>query len=356
MNPQDTPYTDAERNAMRAFLQRTEVRISTMHRIATAFIGGAGLLLLIPIFFRDAIDGILEVMLMNTEVQFPRQDPLLGTILTVLLFIFVGYNLLLSLWIPIYSLFLLLKDIVQFYFSLYAPGFAPSLVHPTFSLTGLAFPYDESVRAKRDIMQYQYQSNHIDFVIPFSEGKREAYFDHIVSETHGDIIPPSRQWARLAHEGIVNEESNKKQIERYNAAMGVARSLDRTLVEEVALAEMLIVRNIIYLRRLVLRYTKALLMFIWTTLISFIMLPFLTESRLPVFLVLGVGYFVWSMMVSRLMRLPMNWIIRHRQEHANEAQIDRQLTVLETEMRFWVRLGRVMAIGTLVLVGVSLWA
>ena len=31
----ESPYTEAERNAMRAFLQRSEVRLSTLHRIAT---------------------------------------------------------------------------------------------------------------------------------------------------------------------------------------------------------------------------------------------------------------------------------------------------------------------------------
>lgn len=38
------------RNAMRAFLQRSEVRLSTMHRIANAFLSGAGLLVLFPVF------------------------------------------------------------------------------------------------------------------------------------------------------------------------------------------------------------------------------------------------------------------------------------------------------------------
>ena len=38
MEFQPKPLTDQERNAMRAFLQRCEVRLSTLHRIATAFI------------------------------------------------------------------------------------------------------------------------------------------------------------------------------------------------------------------------------------------------------------------------------------------------------------------------------
>src|SRR5277367_1692075 len=47
-----TGFTEQERNAMRAYLQRAEVRLSAMDRVATAFISGAGLLVLFPIFFR----------------------------------------------------------------------------------------------------------------------------------------------------------------------------------------------------------------------------------------------------------------------------------------------------------------
>ena len=44
--PADLSYTADERAAMRAFLQRCEVRLSTMHRVATALLSGAGILVL----------------------------------------------------------------------------------------------------------------------------------------------------------------------------------------------------------------------------------------------------------------------------------------------------------------------
>jgi hypothetical protein len=356
-NDQDTyqPYSEAERNAMRAYLQRSEVRMSTMHRIATAFIGGAGLLLLVPIFLRDAIDGILEVVLVYIR-SLPTGDlSAVGWTLLVLVLAFLLYNFALSLWIPIYSLFLLLKDIIQFYFSLYAPGFAPSLVHPTFSLGAIALPRDDSARAKRDVIAYQQASNHVDFALPFSEKRRALYFDRLLEATQGDIIPPTRHWENLVVNGWVDENADHKQTDRYHVAMGIARSLDRTLVEEVAVTEMLMVRNVMYLRRLVLRYGKALLMFIWTTIISFIMLPFLKQSALPVLWVLAVGYLVWSMLVMRLMEQPMTWILRHRQERSGDARIDAQLTVLERDTRRWIRLARVLAIATLGCLALMQW-
>src|SRR5215207_2800306 len=63
-------YTTDERNAMRAYLARTEVRNSTLHRIAIGFVSGAGLMILIPVFFKEIIDGIILVLLRNVDRVF----------------------------------------------------------------------------------------------------------------------------------------------------------------------------------------------------------------------------------------------------------------------------------------------
>ena len=47
--------TSDERAAMRAFLQRCDVRLSTMHRVATALLSGAGILVLLPAVERDTV-------------------------------------------------------------------------------------------------------------------------------------------------------------------------------------------------------------------------------------------------------------------------------------------------------------
>jgi hypothetical protein len=326
--PEHITFSEAERNAMRAYLQRSEVRISTLHRIATAFVGGAGLLILIPVFFKDIIAGILEVIVQSLENQFPHQDPNVGIVLTLVLYALVMYPLILSLAIPVYSLYLLLKDIIHFYFSIYAPGFPATLLHPSFSLGGILFSKDESPSVKKAVMHYEYSRN-MDYMLPFSEGKRELYFDHLIETTNGDIIPESRKWDKLLADGMIPPDVKRIDVERFDAALGVVRSLDRNLVEEVATTEMLLARNVMYLRRLVLRYAKSLLMFVWTFLISFLMLPFLKDNRFPLFLVLGMGYFVWSLFVVRLIRTPITWIYQHRLEKIHYEQIDKQLTTLE---------------------------
>src|SRR5690606_19084559 len=120
-----------------------------------------------------------------------------------------------------------------------------------------------------------------------------------------------------------------KEVARFNAAFGIARSLDRTLVEEVAMTEMALVRAAMYLRRLVIRYAKTLLMFIWTTTITFIMLPFLESKRFPMVLVMAVGYLIWSLSVQQILRQPISWIYRHRLGDVNREHVDAQLTYLE---------------------------
>ncbi len=190
-------YTDAERNAMRAFLQRCEVRISTQHRIATGFLGGAGLLLLIPIFFRDVVDGILIIVLNTVGNYFSSLGATNGWLMSVILFALLMYLFALSLAIPLYGVYLLLKDLVQFYYSLYTPGLPETVLNPSFSLTGVMFSIDESVNVKRDVILYQYQDHRSRYMMPFSEGKRGLYFDTILDQTEEAIIPRYRSLDNL---------------------------------------------------------------------------------------------------------------------------------------------------------------
>lgn len=323
-----TPLTESERNAMRGYLQRSEVRLSTLHRIATAFIGGAGLLLLIPVFFKDVVDSIIQTLLDQPLSQFTELGVTGNMLVTAALFLLILYPLGLSLAIPLYGVYLLVKDIVHFYFTIYMPGFSDKLLNPTFAITGLTLPVDEAPNIKHDVMRYQYTAHNADYMLPFNEERRELYFDKLIENTNGDIIPPSRRFERLKMLDDLPPNFDPLEVQRINAAFGIARSLDRTLVEEVAVAEMALVRHVMYLRRLVLRYVKTLLMFIWTTGVSFLMLPFLRDGRFPVFIVLAVGYLIWSLAVMSIMHFPLRWIYRH---HGNlpKNQIDTQLSMFE---------------------------
>ncbi|MBL8164864.1 MAG: hypothetical protein JNJ61_22960 [Anaerolineae bacterium] len=331
-NPQqETPFTEAERGAMRAYLQRCEVRLSTLHRVGQAFFGGAGLLILIPVFFKDAVDSLLLSLLGQVGNQFAALGTV-GLLLTMLLYAAILYPLLLSLIIPLYGVYLLLKDIVHFYFTIYTPGFSENLLNPTFSMTGVMFSVDESPRAKAAVMRYQYHATQMGFMIPFSQERQELYFDSIIKKTNGTIFPESRKIEHLKEMGVLPEPYYPDKVEHFNAALGIARGLDRTLVEEVAMTEMALVRQVLYLRRLVLRYIKTLLMFIWTTVISFMMLPLIKDARFPPLLVMALAYLIWSLAVMRIIGWPLYWIYRHRHEGRTNDQVDPQLVAMQNRI------------------------
>lgn len=350
-NHNERDVSEAERNAMRAYLQRTEVRLSTLHRIAVSFVSGAGLMILFPVFIKDEITGVLRVFINFGVSVFPTLgsgDQILGAAAMVaLLFPFI-----LSAVMPLYGLYLLLKDVIHFYFTIYTPGFPGSLFTPSFVLSGITFSPDESPEIKKRVYAYQYRKTAINFLIPFSAEKRERYFEETVSNTNGEIIPHSRQWHELLASDGLPADADRKQVEHFNTAFGLARTLDRKLVEEVATTETSMVRHVLYLRRLVLRYVSTLVMFVWATLVSFVMLAFVSDDRLPIFTLMGIGYTIWAAFTLPILHWPIHWIYRHRKGQVNQKHIDKQLTVYERQMRRFVYVAITLSIlGTLLSVG-----
>lgn len=330
------PYTRSERDAMRAYLQRTEVRLSTLHRIAVAFISGAGLLLLFPVFFKEEIVVIIRIFLTHVSEALPLYAGGEAVLLLVL-YLFLAFPFFLSCAIPLYALYLMLKDVVHFYFSIYIPGFPVELETPSFAMTGITFAPDESESVKREVLRYQYSLSSVNFAIPFSPEKRAEYFDEAIADTGGQIFPSSRRMADLEASGAIPDDADRTTVEHFNAAFGLARTLDRGLSQEVAAQEVSVVRHVLYLRRLVLRYMKTLLMFIWTSLVTFVMIPFLQAESLPTLLVLALGYLVWAALTMPIMRMPIGWIYRHRKDKRVNNHVDRQLVILETQVQNFVR-------------------
>ncbi len=103
--PSEEPIPPDERNGMRVYLQRAEVRLSTMHRVAGIFLNGAGLLILFPLLFKDVVQNMMVILVTNTSTSSISASLLLAV------------PFLISLGLPLYSLYLLLKDFVEFYFA-----------------------------------------------------------------------------------------------------------------------------------------------------------------------------------------------------------------------------------------------
>ncbi len=341
----EAPLSADARQAMRAYLQRAEVRLSTLHRIAVAFISGAGLLILLPVFFREDITVIMRIFITEALDDITIAASVPTILLRLLMFVSIALPFTLSLALPLYALWLLMKDVTHFYFTIYTPGFPAKLTTPSFALSGVCFSPDESPEAKRLILAYQYQhSSAINFAIPFSAARRAAYFEDTVRKTNGEIIPKTRRYEVIEAAGVLSDTIDRATVEHFGTAFGLARTLDRDLVKEVALSEISLVRHIIYLRRMMLRYMKTLLLFIWTTLITFIMLPFLQEPRIPVFITLSVFYFFWSLLVMPIMRTPMGWMYRHVGGVIDDSHVDTQLVILEGKVKGWVRFASLTAL------------
>ena len=303
------------RAAMRAYLQRTEVRLSTIHRVAVSFISGAGLLLLLPVFFRDTISTLINIFLDNLHNVVPQWETR-GLVFTLVLFGCLIYPFLLSLFIPLYALYLLLHDLVMFYLSAEMPGFKDTVAYPRFALSGVAFSEDESPEVKRAVLYHQYESEMpmSRFIIPRNEHEAE-YFDAVMNDTETDFLPATRTPEALAAYGVQISTDREVLTRRFNAALGLTGLVDRDLAAEVAKNEVSLVRHAYHLRRLILRYVKSILIFIWTIVIDFSLVPFLQHDSMPVFIVLAVGYLIWSVLTPQVVKLPTRWIYEVVDKH-----------------------------------------
>ena len=368
-----------EKTAMRAYLQRCEVRLSTMHRVVTAFVSGAALMVLIPVFFKDVVGALVQILLNDFGNHFSMFGTA-GVVMTGLLYATLLYVLGLSVFVPLRALYLLFKDIIDFYITVSTPDTeaAAGLHNPAFALTGVAISTDEiSEEVRRDIMRYQYHPLNIDFMLPFSDKRRQEYFEPILNDTryedertktaHYRIIPPERDLATLRSNDVLTEadEEHIRDVMYFNVAMGVGRSFQRSLVREAAKTEMSLVRHGIYLRRLIFRYVATLLIFLWTLMALFGMLSILqtdlvkknaAPAAASLFIIAG-GCVVWTLPVRYILHRPMNWIYRPLRSEDNkqpdEGSFDPQLNRLERALIPYHYVALVASILALVLAAIS---
>ncbi len=369
-------FTVDERNAMRSFIQRGEVRLSTMHRVAVGFLSGAGLLFLLPVFLKDGVLTLVSALL-NYTPNVPAGLEVGGSVSVSAIYVCLLYPFVLSLSLPAMALMLLLEDIVHFYFVGSPPNFPQELFNPRFILTGVAFSPDESEEVKARVLRYEYGTDLIGFVVSRVDAQ-SRYYSNIIDKPKRLIVPRTRKLPRLLKAGVIKlaketpledladddkvnvqgtytngdgEESILHQptvertvdeIDRFNAALGLTGFTERPLYEEVAKTEVSLVRHSLKLRRLVLRYFQALMILIWTSLITFLMLPFLqdTTGRFPLPIVFGLAYLIWALLAPMIVQLPIEWLVSPPDNEVRRAAVKRfqQLDALHTFGRLSQRL------------------
>ena len=222
-----------ERAAVRAFLQRCEVRLSTLHRTAVALLSGAGLLVVLPVVARDAVSGVLR-SLVAPGARF-------DTILLIAAMIAV-------LAVPVIALWYLFVDLTLFFFHAHhlttnhLSTSDDERFTPRFTLTSLRLPADElGASAARQLDEIRNSGRIVELLVPPNPSARDS-IDH-----------------QLAIYGNPGDDALDGDARRAAGLSELAAARSRPLLEEVAKVELGMARHVLKLRVLVLRYVKALL-------------------------------------------------------------------------------------------------
>lgn len=242
----DTELTPDDKAALRGFLQRSEVRLSTLHRTATALLSGAGVLVLLPALGRDAIVNVTRQLLESER-----------TLSDILLTICVGavlYSVLIVVW-------LLLVELTRFYFhSNHLDSGSNTTFTTRFALSSLRVPSDElSSGSQNRLHDIRRQPAVLEQLFSSNPRVRSA-IDARIS----------------AYPGI---EQPTDDVSRAATLSRLAGTRDRTLLEEVAKTEYTLVRHALRIQVIVLRYMKALLVVILSLLLIFALTALETESK-----------------------------------------------------------------------------
>jgi hypothetical protein len=301
--PAPTDLDESERAAIRAFLQRSEVRLSTLHRVASALLSGAGLMVLLPAIAKDSVVSVMGSLL-ETE----------RTAVHLLLIGAVGVVIA----SPFVALFIVLRDLTRFFFhGQHLSSSGGELFVPRFTLTGLRLPSDElGPVAAAELGTIRGEPRSVELLVPPRDTTRATIDDKLSAYVDHD------RRATTDHE-------------RAEQLLSLIASQPRPLLDEVAKVEHGMARHILRLQVIVLRYTKALLAFLTTAGAVFAAAAVMAarpDVGLTAEIWLGAIIMVWATGTVFLVRAPVRWIEDLlRSEGASHAAIgrDRELTSLE---------------------------
>jgi len=301
---------EESRAAMRAFLQRSEVRLSTVHRVGQALLGGSALVLLLPLFIRDGFPRMTTLLISSYDAH-QQWVVIVG----------IAVAAVLSVALPVAAIYLLVSDLLGFYFTsntFGAPGAGPdggsrAVFSPRFIIPGLGFNHDELNGATAPLVAEGRDDEWTKaLLVPRNlddSGWRDR-FDTRVFEIWGTVIP----------EGLAGDAERLRQSFRL-----AGLNHDRTLAHDVARTEALLAKHVLTIRVAVLRYTKALLLLISTT-VAILAASGLVEQAMNEdpsggrfvggfpyrysFLV-ALVYVVWAPFAARSVTAPLRMIQRH---------------------------------------------
>ncbi|MEZ5242230.1 MAG: hypothetical protein R2696_10890 [Microthrixaceae bacterium] len=276
----DTQLTPDERAAIRAYLQRSEVRLSTIHRTATALLSGAGVLVLLPAVGRDSVVNVMSGLLSSAN------DPMHVALAALVV---------LTLALALIVIWLLLLELTRFYF--HANHFTSArgtTFTPRFTLTSLHLPVDElGDVAGADLLRRRNDPANIELLVPANDAARR----HIDAQVD-------------AYDGL-STQAAPTDASRAAAMLQLAGVKDRTLVDEVAKVEYGMARHVLRVEVIVLRYIKALLVVLTTTLTTFVLAAVIESSPqvdLSAERWIAASLMLWAPAVLFVSSAPVRWL------------------------------------------------
>jgi hypothetical protein len=296
--------SEDERVALRAYLQRAEVRLSTVHRTATALLSGAGVLVLLPALGRDAIVEVVGALLGAAAT--PARVLLAVAVLVVLAAILV-------------VIWLLLVELTRFYFfANHLQSARGATFTPRFTLTSLRLPRDELTEG----------------------GQRALALERADPQAVGLLVPENDRARRgidrqiAAYEGLEGS-TRTTDLDRADALLVLAGARDRDLLNEVVKIEYGMARHVLRIQVIVLRYVKALLVVLVSLLLMFALAAVVgraPELGVSAERVLAALIALWAPAVLVLASSPIRWLgslLRNEGAASTGIRYDRELTRLE---------------------------
>ncbi len=303
--PDESALTGEDRAAMRAYLARSEVRLSTLHRIAVSMLSGAGILVLLPTLGRESIETVMRGLL-DGDVGLRR-----GAIAAAVV---------LALGMSASVIWMLLLELTRFYFHAnHLDHSNGSLFAPRLTLTGLRLASDEVSPAAAALLAEARAADHNVALIVPPNARSRAKIDRQIAAYPG-----------LAPEGTATDRA------RADALFRLVASYERTLTDEVAKVEYGMARHILRVQVIVLRYVKALLIVLTTALATYVMAAALAtgggvDPSAEAWIIATM--LLWAPAVLIAATAPVRLLDRLlRMEGAEHAEVgnDHELTRLET--------------------------
>ena len=295
-SPQSVTLTEDEKTAIRGFLQRCEVRLSTLHRVATALLSGAGLLILLPAVARDSIVTVIHALLNS-----PR------TFSNVLLILTMSLEVTLVLVL----IWLVMHQLTMFYFHTnHIKSDSNENFVPRFTLTSHRLPLDEiGPEATVEYNHLRQQQHNISLIVPPNDRTRRRV-DH--------------QIAAYPALGLSAQPTDQ---DRAEGLMRLTSASRRSLVDEVVKVEYGMARHISRLQVVVLRYVKALLVVVLTVVAAYVSSAALNHGGAAVdtdAIWIAVTMAIWAPLVILAATAPVRWIEQLlRSEGATTSSVSR---------------------------------